>query len=69
MTLRVVLEMSQPTRAFVVRPGSQSGHPLRPRYGDQLGVWIKGELSPLASTPEDAGPITNTLHPVTVAGP
>jgi len=62
-TVRVVLEMSDPIRAYAVTPGGQSGHPLSPHDSDQLDFWMSGQLLPLANSPEDARPAITVLHP------
>lgn len=44
---RMVVEMSQPRRAWAIYPGGQSGDPISPRYDDRLTKWKRGELDTL----------------------
>ena len=62
-TVRSVIDMRSPPRAYSVIPGGQSGHPLSAHYDDQLEAYASGRLLPAASTPEAAGPVTTTLTP------
>lgn len=52
-TVRVVAEMGDTVRAFAVIPGGQSGHFASRHYDDQLSTYLRGELYPLASSPEE----------------
>ncbi|NJN53046.1 MAG: penicillin acylase family protein, partial [Gammaproteobacteria bacterium] len=62
-TVRVVIEMSNPMRAYAIMPGGQSGHFLSAHYDDQIPAWLAGELVPLAATPEDVGTVATKLVP------
>lgn len=62
-SMRVVVELRRPPRAFAVMAGGQSGHFLSPHYDDQLAPWLAGRLDALADTPEALGPVGTTLLP------
>ncbi len=62
-TTRLVLEMSDPIRAWSIMPGGQSGHLLSPHYDDQTMSWLSGGLVPIAAYPEDLGAAQTTLRP------
>jgi penicillin amidase len=54
---RMVVELTQPVKAFGVYPGGQSGNPGSPYYDTGLDYWAKGEyftLSFWATEPEAA---------------
>ncbi|MDH5398320.1 MAG: penicillin acylase family protein [Cyclobacteriaceae bacterium] len=42
-SLRMIVEMSQPPKAWGVLPGGQSGNPGSPRYDNWVEKWVKGE--------------------------
>jgi len=46
-TMRVVLEMTAPPRAWAILPGGQAGHLLDAHYDDQIAPWLAGELDAL----------------------
>jgi len=52
---RLVVEMGNPIRAFIVNFGGQSGHPGSPHYQDQLDEWLAGKYFEVrfAARPED----------------
>lgn len=41
---RMVVELDDSVRAWVIYPGGQSGNPLSARYRDHLPRWVAGEL-------------------------
>ena len=43
-TTRIVLQMAQPIKAWMISPGGQSGHPLSDYYNDQTDAWVAGEI-------------------------
>jgi len=45
--LRFVIDLARPSAAGAVIATGQSGHPLSPHYGDQVGAWRDGALPPL----------------------
>jgi penicillin amidase len=44
---RMVVELSQPRRAWATYPGGQSGNPISSRYDDRLAAWRDGKLDTL----------------------
>ena len=68
-TVRVVLEMSRPLRAWAVIPGGQSGHPLDAHYDDQIAAWLAGEHDALAAAPEQVAGHTLRLRPAPTPAP
>jgi penicillin amidase len=50
-SMRLVVEMSDPIRGFVVNFGGQSGHPGAPHYQDQIDEWLAGIYFPIRFTP------------------
>jgi len=54
-SMRLVVEMSEPIRGYIVNFGGQSGHPGAPHYQDQIDEWLAGKYFPIrfASRPED----------------
>lgn len=54
-SMRLVVEMSDPIRGYVVNFGGQSGHPGAPHYLDQIDEWLAGKYFPIqfAARPED----------------
>jgi penicillin amidase len=54
-SMRLVVEMSDPPRGFVVNFGGQSGHPGAPHYQDQIDAWLAGDYFPIrfAAGPND----------------
>jgi penicillin amidase len=54
-SMRLVVEMSEPIRGFVVNFGGQSGHPGAPHYRDQIDEWLAGIYFPIrfAQNPGD----------------
>lgn len=65
---RMVVELSDPPRAWGIYPGGQSGHPGDPGYEALLDDWIEGRYRELLflTGPEDrpeSTPFTLTLQP------
>ncbi len=54
-SMRLVVEMSDPIRGFIVNFGGQSGHPGAPHYKDQIDEWLAGTYFPIrfAINPDD----------------
>lgn len=54
-SMRLVVEMSEPIRGYIVNFGGQSGHPGAPHYQDQIDEWLAGKYFPIqfALRPED----------------
>jgi penicillin amidase len=54
-SMRLVVEMSEPIRGYVVNFGGQSGHPGAPHYQDQIDEWLAGKYFPIhfATNPKD----------------
>jgi penicillin amidase len=54
-SMRLVVEMSDPIRGFIVNFGGQSGHPGAPHYQDQIDEWLAGIYFPIrfAQSPDD----------------
>jgi len=54
-SMRLVVEMSEPIRGYVVNFGGQSGHPGAPHYQDQIDEWLAGKYFPIrfVSRPEE----------------
>jgi penicillin amidase len=52
---RMIVELSDPIKAWVVYPGGQSGHPGDPHYDDMLNDWEKGKYheARFVFTPEE----------------
>ncbi|MGH7452784.1 MAG: penicillin acylase family protein, partial [bacterium] len=46
-SMRIIVEMSDPIRGFVVNFGGQSGHPGAPHYQDQIDEWLAGIYFPI----------------------
>ena len=46
-SMRLVVEMSEPIRGYVVNFGGQSGHPGAPHYQDQIDEWLAGKYFPI----------------------
>ena len=57
-SMRLVVEMGEPIRGYVVNFGGQSGHPGAPHYHDQIDEWLAGKYFPIRFTlrPEDLPP-------------
>jgi penicillin amidase len=47
-SMRLVIEVGNWEEARYVLPGGQSGNPLSPHYGDQLGLWQEGKAVQIA---------------------
>ncbi len=54
-SMRLVVEMSDPIRGFVVNFGGQSGHPGAPHYQDQIDEWLAGIYFPIRVAPSPDG--------------
>jgi penicillin amidase len=54
-SMRLVVEMGDPIRAYSVNFGGQSGHPGAPHYQDQIDEWLEGIYFPVhfAQNPDD----------------
>jgi len=54
-SMRLVVEMSDPIRGFIVNFGGQSGHPGAPHYQDQIDEWLAGKYFSIrfAARPDD----------------
>ncbi len=54
-SMRLVVEMSEPVRGYVVNFGGQSGHPGALHYQDQIDEWLAGKYFPIrfALRPEE----------------
>jgi penicillin amidase len=54
-SMRLVVEMGEPIRGYVVNFGGQSGHPGAPHYQDQIDEWLAGKYFPIhfATNPKD----------------
>lgn len=48
---RMVVELTQPVKAYGIYPGGQSGHPGSPYYDNMIPKWQKGELNELLFLP------------------
>lgn len=46
-TYRLVVDLSDPTKALTVNPPGQSGHPGSRHYRDQARLWLRDEYKPL----------------------
>jgi penicillin amidase len=68
-TVRVAAELSRPIRLHAVIAGGQSGHPASPHYADQIDVWLRGDLEPIARTAADVDGSELVLMPLRAAGP
>jgi penicillin amidase len=57
-SMRLVVEMSDPIRGFIVNFGGQSGHPGAPHYQDQIDEWLAGKYFPIrfAASPNNLPP-------------
>jgi penicillin amidase len=57
-SMRLVVEMSDPIRGYIVNFGGQSGHPGAPHYQDQIDEWLAGIYFPItfATSPDDLPP-------------
>ena len=42
-SMRMVLDVGNWDDNIFVLPGGQSGNPLSPHYGDQFGLWARGQ--------------------------
>jgi penicillin amidase len=53
-SMRMLVEMDDPIRAFAINFGGQSGHPGAPHYQDQIDEWLAGIYFPVrfASSPD-----------------
>lgn len=60
--LRMVVDMDRPQEAGFVIATGQSGHPLSPHYGDQVGPWLRNDLRPLSPPGDEAA--TLRLEPL-----
>ncbi len=64
---RMVVEMTEPIRAWGVYPGGQSGHPGHRNYDNMIDSWTKGDyyelelLSGPESVPENSGQFINCV--------
>ncbi len=54
-SMRLVVEMGDPIRGYIVNFGGQSGHPGAPHYQDQIDAWLAGKYFPIrfATNPQD----------------
>ncbi|MDZ7360011.1 MAG: penicillin acylase family protein [candidate division KSB1 bacterium] len=54
-SMRLIVEMGEPIRGYIVNFGGQSGHPGAPHYQDQIDEWLAGKYFPIrfASNPQD----------------
>lgn len=54
-SMRLVVEMGDPIRGYIVNFGGQSGHPGAPHYQDQIDEWLAGKYFPIrfALSPDD----------------
>jgi penicillin amidase len=46
-SMRLVVEMGNPIRGYIVNFGGQSGHPGAPHYQDQIDEWLAGNYFPI----------------------
>ncbi|MCL6524729.1 MAG: penicillin acylase family protein [Thermoflavifilum sp.] len=44
---RMIVQLSNPTVAYGIYPGGQSGNPGSPHYDDMINKWLLGEYEPL----------------------
>jgi len=54
-SMRLIVEMGDPIRGYIVNFGGQSGHPGAPHYQDQIDEWLAGNYFPIrfALNPDD----------------
>ena len=52
-SLRAVFDVGAWHNSRFVLPGGQSGNPLSPHYDDQFALWLRGEGTAIAFTPEE----------------
>jgi penicillin amidase len=65
-SMRWVTDLADGDRTLAVLPGGQSGHPFDEHYDDQLPLFLRGELRPVAWSPaavEEATQTTLVLNP------
>jgi penicillin amidase len=54
---RMIVELTQPVKAYGIYPGGQSGNPGSPYYDNMIGKWRDGDLNKLVflQSPADGG--------------
>ena len=50
-SMRMVVDLADPSRSTWALPGGQSGHFLSTVYSDEFAGWVKGETVPLEPGP------------------
>lgn len=61
---RMVVELSEPTQAWVVYPGGQSGDPCSPFYDDSMQKWINGEYHHVVLDSDESNYAANRLFSI-----
>ncbi len=61
-SMRQIVDLAQPDRAFTIIPGGQSGQPFSDHYDDQIAMWRNGELKSVSTGQDSADGVFATVQ-------